>query len=218
MAQHDEQPSQMRVGEQSFTLIETVIALGLLATVILQVADLQGNAVNLSDYARKVTQATWLAKAAVAEVEYRSTFYPLKEMKTDPTFRNRPIPEEMCPKNLPDCDYTFSVTIEDFKLPIVDVLLGAKQKQDDQNSTGGFSGFGDLVQQKIKEIMGSDSILKTANVEVFWPEGARQNSTNVVYLLTGQRSLDPFIELLPAPPSPTPSPTPPSSKTTGGSP
>ena len=53
-------------GERSFTLVETIFALGLLVTVILEVSNVQGRSLVLGEYNRKVTQASWLAKAVMA--------------------------------------------------------------------------------------------------------------------------------------------------------
>ena len=51
-----------RQREGSFTLIETVIALAIIAFLIVEVAVVQGNAIVFSDYSRNIAQATYLAR------------------------------------------------------------------------------------------------------------------------------------------------------------
>ena len=195
---NDRKSPRFRQGEKSFTLLETVIALGLMVTIILEVSSVQGGAINFGRFARKVTQATWLAKAVMSEVEYRSKFYPLKELKSDATMKNREISESLCPKDpIYDCDFTYTVTIDDFKLPIIDILLGDKSDDSKEDSSGKADDpMASLIRDKVKEILGDD-ILKLAKVEVFWPEGATRDSVTLTYLLANQNGLDEYIEQLP---------------------
>ncbi len=191
-----------KLGERSFTLIETVIALGLLVVVIMQVAFVQTNAVGLSSYTRRVTQATWLAKAIMTKIEYGFKFYEPKEMRSDPTFKEKDIDPELCPKEMMDCDYKYTVEIEDFPLPFIDIALGnmgAAGGEEGDASKQGAGGFADMIKQQIKEVMGGDEILKIAKVELSWPEGSKRNSMHLAYLLTAQQKLDPFIEMLDPP-------------------
>lgn len=193
----DKKKYSPKPGERSFTLLETVIALGLMVTIILEVSSVQGNAINFNTYARKATQASWLAKAIMSEIEYKAKFYPLKELKTDPTFKDRPISESLCPKGpIYDCDYTYTVTIEDFKLPIIEIMLGSKPKEGNDGQESAEDPMASFIQDKVKEILGED-VMKIAKVEVFWPEGALRSSVTLTYLLTNQNGLDEYIEQLP---------------------
>src|SRR4051812_17592803 len=68
--------------ELSFTLLEVIIAVGLLTAVVMQVAGGQGSLFEITDYSKKATQATWLAKRVMSEVEYNYAQYELKELDT----------------------------------------------------------------------------------------------------------------------------------------
>lgn len=183
--------------EKSFTLIETIIALGLMVVVILEVASVQGKSVGLTFLSKKMVEASWYAKAIMSEIEYKSKFYPFKELRSDPSMRDKAIGPSLCKKiSSDDCDFTYTVSIDDFKLPIVDIMLGdtkGKKSSDDEQAENPMK---EMIKSKIKEILG-DEVLKIAKVEVFWPEGAYRNSVYLTYLLTNQKSLDDYIEQLP---------------------
>ncbi len=174
--------------EASFSLIETVIALAIVSFVILEVAAVQGNSIVFADYGRNVTQAGWLAKRVMSQVEYYSRTKPFKELET----------------NVPDGkfedfeEYTYSLEIKEWKFPftqlIQQVLGGGGEKSEDgekKDAKGPISG--DMIEQQVKTIFGDEPIFMTAHVQVSWAEGAQRNSTGMTYLLTNQVKLDEFL-------------------------
>ena len=180
--------------EMSFTLLETIIAIGLLVTVVLEVSTVQGNAVNFSTYERKVTQAIWLAKGVMADIEYKSKNFPLQEIK-DTELKDQEFGEVLCPKEAEfGCDYKYNLTIKNWKLPLVSLLFGGL--------LGGGGGDGEdedpittMIKGRVKEILG-DEVLKVVHVEVTWADGVRQDSVEMAYLLVNQIKLDEQIEQL----------------------
>lgn len=171
-------------GESSFSLIEAVIALGLMAIILLEVTKVQGHAINFSSYERKVTQAIWLAKAVMGHVEYSYTKFPIKDLKVNQ--KEADLPEELCPKDTSfDCNYKYSVSIEEWKLPILDMTAASL----------GDPSLADIVKTQVKQFLG-DEILKVAYVEISWPEGSRKESVGLPYLMTAQMNLDKTIETL----------------------
>ncbi len=164
--------------EKSFTLLETVIALGMMVVFLAALAETQGNAVYFSEFERNSTKATWLAKSVMSKIEYYWQTRDFSEM----TMSEKEIPFEV------DKDFTYSYEIKEWKLPLINMLLGG----------GGEEGEGgdpqaNYIMQLAKKFLG-DEILKTAHVEVFWPEGAKKNSVTLTLLLTNQRQLDTSIE------------------------
>ena len=171
-------------GERSFTLMETIVALGILVTFILEVGRVQGNAVVFTEYGRNVTRAAWLAKAVMAKVEYMWETRQFKDLETDePDGKFEEMPE-----------FTYKLTIKEWKLPLLDMLGGGgdKGKSNDDNDGKSDKKSGDMMSGGIQQILG-DEILKIANVEVFWAEGAKRNSTQITFLLTNQRKVDEVI-------------------------
>lgn len=176
--------SNDRIGERSFTLIETLIALSLMVFLVIEVGGVQINAIYFSRYGRNVTQAVWLAKRLMSQIEYQWTIRPFKELE-QANEKERPFDDF--------AEYTYSLEIKEWKLPILDLITG-----------GAAGGDGDKKEKKegddpmasaMKNVFG-DSILKTAYVEVSWAEGARRNAVGLTYLLTNQEKLDELLQTL----------------------
>lgn len=171
---------QKRVGERSFSLIETVIAIGLLVTFILEVANAQGRAIYFSEYQQDVTKATWLAKSIMAKVEYEYQGRDFKELtwssSSEQNFKDEDKETEK---------FTYKISIEDWKLPLTNFLSNKGSK--DENTVK--DPQSDFITQQIEAVLG-DSLLKIARVEVFWPEGAIKNSTSLTLLLTNTTAVD----------------------------
>lgn len=170
-----------RRSEKSFTLIEVVIAMSLMAFLIIEVASVQGNAVIFNAYGRNVTQATWLAQRILAQVEYNWTSKPFTELEqqiTDKPFAEFP-------------EYKWSLDIKEWKFPFTKILTGGlggggeegeEEKQDD--------GMTAMIESVTDQVFGDEPIFMTARAEVSWSDGARRDSTSLTYLLTNQAKLD----------------------------
>lgn len=180
--------------EGSFSLIETVIALAIIAFLIVEVAAVQGNSIVFSDYGRNVTQATWLAKRVMSQVEYHWLSKPFKELETnqlDVKFDDFP-------------EYAYSIEIKEWKFPLAQLLQGAMggggggegeagaASGDEEKKPEG-DGMGGMLDTVLKQVFGDEPPMMTAHVEVTWAEGAQKNSTGLTYLLTNQAKLDEAI-------------------------
>ena len=186
-------------GEASFTMIETVIALGLMVTVILQVSSVMGHSISFTDYERKRTQAGWLAKSVFAKLEKSREQYDLKEFEM--SVKEQGFDETLCPKDPKfECDFKYNLEIKEWPLPIVELIA----KQIGGGGEGGEeSPILGLIREKVKEILG-DEILKVAHLEVYWPEGSHTGSLELAYLLPSQKPMNQFISTLPKPKPPKP--------------
>lgn len=167
-------------GERSFSLLETVIAIGIMATIILNVVGSLGNIVYFSGYTRRMTEALYLAQRLMSQVEYRATYLPFKELNAKED--DRAFDED-------DSDYRYSVEIKEWKLPIFNLISGGGAnagEEDGEKKESESNGMGALV----KQFLDTDELLKTAYVEVSWPEGAKRNSVSLTMLLTNQKQID----------------------------
>ena len=63
--------------EKSFTLLETIIALGLMVTMVLEISSVQGSAMNFSEYERKVNSSYFSMK--LPSVISLKKYIPLKK-------------------------------------------------------------------------------------------------------------------------------------------
>jgi hypothetical protein len=171
--------------EASFTLVETMIALGIMSTVILQISGVQSNAVFFGDFARKSNQAIWLSKRVLSQVEYywsNRDFSELKAEEDNAKFEGLEEVDELK-------DFNYRLTIAEWKLPLINLLTGGAGGGEEGESAG---GGGDMIASAIKNVLGEE-LLKVAHVEVSWPEGSRRNSETLTLLLTNQRKLDTVI-------------------------
>jgi hypothetical protein len=198
--------SRRRLQSQgSFSLIETVIALSLVAFLIVEVAAVQGNSIVFSDYGRNITQASWLANRVMSRVEYYSKIKPFKELETnitDGTFDDGASPAPCAVMSPDECRerYTYSLEIKEWKFPFIQLLQstlgggpseGDEDKEDTKEDASG--GMGKMLETVIEQVFGKEPIFLTAHVEVYWPDGAARNSTGLTYLLTNQVKLDEAI-------------------------
>lgn len=171
--------------EGSFTLIETVIALSIVAFLIVEVAAVQGNSIVFSEYGANVTKANWLAKRVMSQVEY---FWQSKDFKDLIT--------EVKEKKFEDQpDFSYSLEIKEWKFPFLQLLSGAMGggSGSSGSSSGSSSSMSGMLDTVIKQVFGEEPIFMTAHVEVSWPEGAQKNQTALTLLLTNQAKLDQSI-------------------------
>ena len=183
-------------GEASFTLIETVIALAIVAFLIVEVAAVQGNAIVFSDYGRNITEATWRARRVLSQVEYHWRSKPFKELIT----------HQIDQKFEDSSEYSYTLEIVEWKFPFAKLLEmavgGGRKKTDadgnanDKRSSKVDSGSNDMIETAVKQIFGDEPIFLTAHVDVSWPEGAQKNSTGMTYLLTNQAKISEAITQL----------------------
>lgn len=170
------------MSEHSFSLIETILSMSILATVVLQIGGAQGNLAYLATYSRNMVKATWYAKRIMSHIDYQASYLPFKALNT-PLKKNIPI------KSGKDTtEFTYDIEIVEWKFPILDALF-----QGQEGGAGAPSG--EAVANAVKQILG-DHRLKIARVEVFWPEGAKRNSITVAQLLTNQKSLNQHLVAL----------------------
>lgn len=179
-----------RRGERSFSLLETIIAVSLVAILMVEVSGVNGNAIAFNEYGRKVLQASYLAKRVMSQIEYQATFRsPLKDMAV----AEKEKPFEDAP------EFSYSVTIESlphaldlmFKI-FSGGMIGGKDKDKGDDKEGGKDGMGAMLEQiksVITQSVGEDPIW-IAKVEVTWPEGARRASTSVAMIITDIKKLE----------------------------
>lgn len=195
-------PYGSRRGERSFSLLETIVAVSLVAILMVEVSGVHGNSIAFNQYGRKVLQASYLAKRIMSQIEYQSTIHsPLKDIA---------IPEKDKPfEDAPD--FSYSVVIE--PLPhAIDLMFkifsggmaGGKDKDDkDGDDKDGASAILEQIKGVINQSVGEDPIW-IAKVEVSWAEGARKETTSIAMILTDVKKLEDSVgkvlDLAPATP------------------
>lgn len=179
--------------QRSFSLFETVLAIGMIASVLIHVNGIQGQAIYSVEYQENLSKGHWIAKALMSKVEYEWMKRPFSDMKYKPTETR--IKDSLWGRGMEKAfpDFTYTVSIEEWKLPLMNLIMGGGAGGEDEEGDNGLGGSADLISSQIKAILG-DEFLKIAHVEVFWPEGARRGSTDLAFLLTNQKVIDEKIK------------------------
>lgn len=176
-------PIRYKQREFSFTLVETILAIGLLAPVILYVAAVQGNSVYFVEYGQKSSQASWLAKRLMSQVEYYSKIKDLKELSADLK------KQEFQELNEP---FTYDLSIQPFKLPLSKMIanqLTGGSSDEEGSSVQEVNPQAKMFEDQFKSYIGDD-LFKIAKVTVFWPEGAQRNFTSLSLIIYDQKKID----------------------------
>lgn len=180
---------RVKLREKSFTLVETMVAIGLLVVFMAEVLNVQGNAAYFTQYSRNITRATYLGKRVMDQVEYYWTHKNFKEMKYEAGDKDLPFED--------DPDFFYRLNIRDWKLDIFQILQGSLGGSSEGESDGGGAdgGMGDMISQQMEKILGKE-LFKVAHVEVSWTEGAKREWVEFTYLLTNQKKVDEVLVTL----------------------
>jgi hypothetical protein len=178
-----------RPNERSFSLVETVVAVALIAFLIVEMSGVNGNAINFADYSRKAMQASYLAKRLLAQVEYQASWRtPLKDIATNEKERGF--------EDAPDFKYDLSIEPLPnsldlmFKILSGGLLGGDKDKADGEaDDKGGMGAMLDQMKGMIETAVGEEPIW-IAKVSVSWPEGARRSSVDMAMVITDIKKLE----------------------------
>lgn len=163
--------------EKSFSLFETVIAIGMLAVVFLYINGIQGQVVYSLEYGQNLSRGLWLARGILARIDYEWATRDLSEL--DMSIKESKITDDFWGEDAGKTymEFTYRLDISEWKLPIQEIF--------------DMGGSGEGGEGMIEQVFGGH-MMKIAEVEVFWPEGARRASTQLSLLLVNQRAVDNF--------------------------
>lgn len=176
--------------ERSFSLFETVIAVGMLAVVFLYVSGIQGQVIYSLEYGQKLSQALWIARGVLSQVEHEWDVKDFSEMQRSVKDKKVAADDFGASADKTLSEFSYTLNIEEWQLPLLSFLTG------EESSGGGSSG--NLIAEQINAIFGGH-MMKMAHVEVFWPEGAQRASTSLSMLLVNQKAVDQQILVLKTP-------------------
>lgn len=183
-------PYGARRGERSFSLLETIVAVSLVAILMVEVSGVHGNSIAFNQYGRKVLQASYLAKRIMSQIEYQATIHsPLKDIAI--AERDKPFED--------DPEFTYTVAIEPlphaidlmFKIFSGGMLDSKDDDKDKEKEKDGASAGAVLEQMKgiITQSVGDDPIW-IAKVDVNWTEGARKENVSLAMVITDVKKLE----------------------------
>ena len=187
-----------RRGERSFSLLETIIAVSLVAVLMVEVSGVHGNAISFNQYGRKVLQGTYLAKRIMAQVEYNASIRtPIKDMAAKE--KDKPF------EDAPEFSYSLSIEPLPHALDLMFKVIAGSAMGEGDSKKDDSSGPGAMLEQikgLIEQSVGDEPIW-IAKVEVNWPEGARRGSTQLAMIVTDTKKIEESVgKLLDAAPAP----------------
>ncbi len=199
---HKHKHFELKRTERSFSLLETIVAVSLIALLLVEVSGVHGNSIAFNQYGRKVLQATYLAKRIMSQIEYNASIRsPLKDMamnEKDKPFEDAP-------------DFTYSVSMEplpnalDLMLKIMSggMMAGGEEGDEDgESKDGGAGAMLEQIKGLIQQSIGDEPIW-VARVEVAWTDGARRDAANLSMIIADTKKLEDSVgKLLDAAPSP----------------
>ena len=176
--------------ERSFSLFETVIAVGMLAVVFLYVSGIQGQVIYSLEYGQRLSQGLWIAQGVLSKVEHEFDTQPFADLEK--TIKEKRVDDKEFGKGAEKTlsDFSYTLTVEEWKLPLLSFLTGENSALE--------GGAGSMIAEQIDAIF-KGHMMKLAYVEVFWPEGALRASTTVSMLLVNQKAVDQQIVILKSP-------------------
>ncbi len=146
-----------RTHTKGFSLIEVMLALGLLVYIILNVSNTQSGAIFFSQYTRNLMIATNLARSKMSDVELLSQQKSMKDLTS--------LKEEGKFKEYPDFTYSVKVQNTKLKIPIPKQIIESNPMMKQ------------LMQYFEKELFAE------VLVEVSWPDGKHKKTISVRRLL-----------------------------------
>jgi prepilin-type N-terminal cleavage/methylation domain-containing protein len=182
-------------GEGGFTLLEVMVALGILALSLVTLSQITTNNVRVTHHAKMVTTATFLARAKIADLEdliqYEGFVDTDQEDSGDFSEESRP-------------EFRWKTLIEKIHLPadLAQKAQDANQQKMEENSqnplaamSGLMGGFMTTLLEPIR--VGIEESVRRVTVQVFWNEPGRPDqSFDVVTFMTDPAKLDLAVQAI----------------------
>ncbi len=172
-----------------FTLLEVMVALGLLAMSLVIVVGISTSNVRATNHARSITLASFLARAKIAEVEDQvlTQGFVDNDEAEDGDFADEGHPQ-----------IRWTTLIEKIELPTDATQMAQQQTQDKVNNSNGnpmmamaglMGGFMTMLIEPIR--VGLEESVRRLSVSVLWDEPGKPKQTfDVVTFMTDPAKLD----------------------------
>ena len=167
-------------GESGFTLLESLLAIGILVTVFSQIVGVQASSLAVAKNNKANIQATWALRSLVSQIEYIAD---VKGVKALPPESSQPPPLKL------DGDYEEAMRlgykiqtpqIKASKFLLASVGLG-KSLADGEDDSGGndqMKQFGELLDAQLPS-----DIYRSIGLTASWNDGQTTRSTELGMLL-----------------------------------
>jgi hypothetical protein len=173
-----------------FSLLESVLAIGILATMLVQIISMHSNSLAISQTTLNTMKATWALRQAMGQMQYVIDVYGSKEGNR---FSNVSVPWSA------DSEFTIKATTKDMPIEASRLLVSAfrigtafsAQGAEDEGSAGGENDPASAIKsfaEQIDSFVPKD-LYRTVNLEVSWKQGEATKSLDTGFFLIDSKSL-----------------------------
>ena len=180
-----------RTSERGFSLLEAVLAIGILAVVTIQIINVQSASMEISGTSRQNQQATWALRSATAQLQYVLDVYGVEGLRPKAEF---PFGSEKQYNVLVE---TKETSIEASRLFATAVKMaqalggeGSEASRDDEETAKQFEAVGQTLDSQIPK-----DIYRTIKVTVSWKQGEATREIDGGFLVVDEKGLTVGSEL-----------------------
>ena len=177
-------PADFLSNESGFTLIESILAIGILSVVVVQLLSIQASTMQLTKTARDNIKSTWAMRQAVSQFEYYADVIGVKELKDFET------------KFAWSGDPDFQIQLRSKEVPVeASKLLTTGMKMGSAMNQQGSEAKAEDGTESLKAVFGMlDSqvpkdLYRSVSIVVSWKDGENTKSLEGGLVLIDDKSL-----------------------------
>lgn len=178
MLKHSKQDNQ-----SGFTLLESILAIGILSVVVVQILGVQTSSVMVTQTARETMRATWAMRQTVAQIEYVLDAFGAKGLPAEAKY------DWPADPGFVTSFVSTQTSIAASKFFTTAMRLGAQTNGDAEKNTfasedpaSGFKGIGDLIDQQVPK-----DIYYSLAIVVNWKQGDTARSLDSGLLIVDDK-------------------------------
>jgi prepilin-type N-terminal cleavage/methylation domain-containing protein len=176
----------VNASKQGFTLIESILAIGILAVVAVQVLSVQSSSIQVTNTSRNHMYATWALKSVLAQVRYAKDTVGMKAL-----------PKDVEVPWSGNSDFKFKIEVKENPIEAARLLKavmgsGGSEEGSDSEKKDGEQEKG--MAEMFNQILPKD-MYNTVKISVNWMEGDSKKSFD-----SGLMTIDSTLVKLPFPP------------------
>ncbi|MEN9530518.1 MAG: hypothetical protein RI932_2391 [Pseudomonadota bacterium] len=169
-----------------FTLLESLLAIGILVTVFSQIVGVQASSLSVARNNKANIQATWALRSLASQIEY---IVDVRGVKALPTNSSQPPPVKLNGEGDDGISFAYDnkqALISASKFLLVSMNLGMNLAGGgaDEGGNEQFKQFGELLDSQLPK-----DIYRSIKLTALWKDGETQRSTDIGMLLIDRKSV-----------------------------
>lgn len=175
-----------RKNSAGFTLLESLLAIGILVTVFAQIVGVQASSHAVAKSAKANIQATWALRALSAQIEYMADVKGVKGLPPDSSTPNtiKLNGDDAEPLRFEYKNKQTLIKASKFILASMRMGQGLSGASDEGGDNEKFKSFGDLLDSQLP-----DDIYRSITLSAVWNDGQQQRSMDLGMLLIDRKAV-----------------------------